>query len=89
MSFDIVQSSPEASKLGENETSKTTGVFNYPFDQLEVGQSFTAKLEECNWKSLRICVYQRNDREHKRGSGKKFVFVKHDNLKLCEVARIA
>lgn len=80
MEFVIVESSDKASgsKTERNRASL------YPFDDLDVGTSFTCKLEAVNWKSLRVCVSQRN----KRNNGKKFVFIKHDNLGLCEVARI-
>lgn len=86
MSYEITQSSPqaqdEAKKLIEDQGK-------YPFDSLEVGQSFTAKLAEVNWRSLRTCVYQRNSRERANESGRVFKFIKHDNLGVAEVARIA
>lgn len=82
MAFEIVQSSPKAKEVAKTKNGQET----YPFDQLEVGQSFTAKLDEVNWKSLRICVYQRNSRSN---GVKEFAFIKHDDLGICEVACIA
>jgi hypothetical protein len=79
MDIKITESSPKAlanKKTHENEL--------YPFESLQVGQSFTVPTEEISWKSLRICVYQRNKKKLKR-----FAFVKHDDLGLCEVARLS
>lgn len=78
--FAIVESSPQA----KGAAPKPKANVLYPFDSLEVGQSFTAKLDEVNWKSLRICVYKQNAK-----SDKQFKFVKHDDLGVAEVARIA
>lgn len=86
MSFEITHSSPQAvaaAKEAEESQNK------YPFDKLQVGQSFTAKLSEINWKSLRTSVYQRNTRERAKESGVQFKFIKHDGLDLVEVARIS
>ncbi|CAA2409837.1 hypothetical protein [Xanthomonas phage Suba] len=87
MTFEIRDSSPaavEAAKAIENTGAK------YPFDTLEVGKSFTANIAEVNWKSLRTCVSQRNTRERANvGTGKVFKFIKHDDLGLVEVARLA
>ena len=82
MAFEIVESSPKAKQVTKSKNAAET----YPFDQLEIGQSFTAKTDEINWKSLRICVYQRNARNK---GAKEFAFIKHDDLGICEVARIA
>lgn len=86
MSFQIMQSSPLANAEAEKLDGKLA---KYPFDDLNVGQSFTAGLDDVNWKSLRTCVYQRNSREVANGTGRVFKFIKHDDLKVCEVARIA
>lgn len=79
--FAIVESSPQTKGV----KPKVHANVLYPFDSLEVGQSFTAKLDEVNWKSLRICVYKQNAK-HK---DKEFKFIKHDDLGVAEVARIA
>jgi hypothetical protein len=79
-SFAIVESSPQAK--GAKPKPKSNAL--YPFDSLAIGQSFTAKLEEVNWKSLRICVYKQNAKTEKQ-----FKFIKHDDLGLCEVARVS
>lgn len=86
MSFEIMQSSPQALAVA-NEASEQQA--KYPFDKLEVGKSFTAPLSEVNWKSLRTCVYQRNTRERANGTGVEFKFIKHDDLGVVEVARVA
>lgn len=84
MPVQIVASSPKAKEAAETKR-KTRGEM-YPFEQLQVGQSFTVQLDECNWKSLRIITYKRNA---KFKGEREFTFVKHDYLNLVEVARIA
>ena len=87
MTFEIRASSPEAVEAAKKIEAAAA---KYPFDTLEVGSSFTAKIDEVNWKSLRTCVSQRNTRERANvGSGKVFKFIKHDTLGLVEVARLA
>lgn len=83
MPVQIVESSPKAAEAAESKKAKREEA--YPFEQLEVGQSFTVPLAECNWKSLRVITYQRNA---KYKGEREFAFVKHDDLKLAEVARI-
>lgn len=83
MAVSIVESSPKVKEVKKNKQEQRGEM--YPFEQLEVGQSFTVPLAECNWKSLRIIVYKRNA---KFKGEREFVFVKHDDLQLCEVARI-
>lgn len=82
MKINIVDSSPKARGIVPKEEDKKM----YPFDQLEVGQSFTIAKSECNWKSVRTCVYQQNARHKGR---KQFTFVIHEEHNLVEVARIA
>lgn len=84
MSIQIVESSPKAKAVADAKREKQAGA--YPFEQLDVGQSFTVSLDDCNWKSLRTTVYQRNARY--KGE-REFAFIKHDDLNVCEVARIA
>lgn len=86
MSFEIRHSSPQAIQAAAD-AQEAHG--KYPFDKLEIGQSFTAAIKDCNWKSLRTCVYQRNSRERANKTGVEFKFIKHDDLGLVEVARIA
>lgn len=87
MSFNIVASSPQA--VNETKAEKAKREEMYPFEKLEVGQSFTSPTDAVNWKSLRICVYQRNAREAQKVDGKKFKFINHAELNIVEVARIA
>uniref|UniRef100_A0AAU7YTV7 Uncharacterized protein n=1 Tax=Stenotrophomonas phage vB_SmaS_QH3 TaxID=3229738 RepID=A0AAU7YTV7_9CAUD len=84
MPVQIVASSPKAKEVAETKREQRAEM--YPFDQLEIGQSFTVPLDECNWKSLRIIVYKRNA---KYKGEREFSFLKHDDLNLVEVARIA
>lgn len=86
MSFEITNSSPQAQAAVKEAAEMQV---KYPFDKLQVGQSFTAKLSECNWKSLRICVYQHNARQRANATGVEFKFIKHDELGLVEVARVS
>jgi hypothetical protein len=80
--IEIVESSPQAKEAAETKRKKRAEM--YPFEQLEVGQSFTVPLDECNWKSLQTIVYKRNAANEDR----EYTFVKHDGLNLAEVARI-
>ena len=79
--FEIVESSPIAKEAAKKATAPINKI--YPFESLEVGQSFRCKTETINWKSLRVVCSQKSK------NGKKFIFVKHDGLGVCEVARIA
>lgn len=83
MSVLIVESSPKAKEVTESKREQRAEM--YPFEQLQPGQSFTVPIDECNWKSLRIITYKRNA---KFKGEREFAFVKHDDLKLVEVARI-
>lgn len=85
MNFEIIESSPLAKGLVEKAaTSRTKPEPMYPFDQLEVGQSFTVPLEFEKWKSLRSMTYQKSRKE------KRFMFIKHDNetAKCYEISRV-
>lgn len=84
MAIQIVESSPKVKEASETKREQRGEM--YPFDQLQVGQSFTVPIDECNWKSLRIITYKRNA---KYKGEREFAFVKHDDLQLVEVARIA
>ena len=86
MSFEIRESSPQAIQAAKDAAEQQD---KYPFDKLQPGTSFTAKIDECNWKSLRTSVYQRNSRERAKATGVEFKFIKHGDLGLVEVARIA
>ena len=55
---------------------------NYPFDAMECGQSFVIVFGEVNESTLRNIVSTQN-----AGGEKKFIVVKHSDLKLYEVAR--
>lgn len=89
--IEICDSSPAAKDLA----AKASSGGLYPFDKLQVGQSFKLNLEGCNWKSLRTIVYKRNASERKaeaasvrNETAKEFAFIKHDALGVVEVARI-
>lgn len=84
MKISIVDSSPMAVEAAAKAAEAPNAM--YPFADLEVGKSFTIPISECNWKSLRIIVYQKNARNTK---GNKYKFLKHDDMGLIEVARIA
>lgn len=79
MKFEIVTSSPEAIAASEKEQDE-----KYPFEELDVNQSFRAQTKDVNKNSLRTLVYQRN----KRNSDKQFSFIEHKEMKICEVARV-
>ncbi len=79
MSFEILPSSTKAMEVGTKRKTPPNKV--YPFDELQVGQSFGGKLEENNWKSIRVLTSQRSK------GGKRFVFVVHEEIGMFEVAR--
>lgn len=84
MDFEIVDSSPLAMKIAERKTQAREST--YPFEQLEVGQSFRIPMNKVNVKSLRTCVYQRNARNKGKAE---WAFIQHRELGLIEVARLA
>lgn len=83
----IVEMSPAAKALMEKrEANGITAKISYPFDDLEPGKSFTFAITSVNWKSLRVLTYKQN----KLHAGvKEFAFIKHDDIGVVEVARIA
>lgn len=91
MPIEVRKSSPKADAIRENKSKERESKSLYDFEVLEVGMSFTVPLAECNWKSLRTTVYKKN-KEYRRADGsqdREFAFIKHDELNLVEVARIA
>jgi hypothetical protein len=91
MSIEFTKSSPQALAIRERKASEQSTKAFYDFDRLNDGESFTVPIAECNWKSLRTIVYKKN-KEFRRGDGtqgREFIFIKHDDLGICEVARIA
>lgn len=81
MSIQIVASSPKALEVAK-EKPHSNGA-TYPFNELEVNQSFTLPKAEANVKSLQVIA------SRKSKGGKRFVVVVHDELSLVEVARTA
>lgn len=82
----IVDSSPAALALIEKRKADGQAPRpNYPFEELEPGKSFTFQTSAVNWESLRTMVYKKN-KLHK--GAKEFVFIKHDDIGVVEVARI-
>ena len=78
----IVESSPQALELAKSH-KEATGNLVYPFDSLNVGQSFTVKLSEAKVGSLQsLC-------SRKSKGGKQFKILKHEAQDILEVARIA
>jgi hypothetical protein len=80
MSIEIVTSSPQAIEAAKE---TTRGQTLYPFDKLEVGQSFTLPAAECNIASLQVVTSRKSKK------GKRFKMIQHDALGIVEVARIA
>lgn len=80
MSLPIVDSSP---LMAAAEVEKPQPRILYPFDSLELSQSFTVKIVGNNAKSLRACVRQRNKKDVK-----KFALVAHIDLGILEVGRV-
>ena len=82
MSYQIVQSSPQAMATGET-TKKTTT--NFPFEALEVGQSFLVPVEDFAEQSVRNAASKAGKKLSRR-----FCVVKHSALhNVFEVGRLA
>jgi hypothetical protein len=76
MTIEIVSSSPKALEAAK-------AAVRYPFDKLEVGQSFTVPAADCNVASLQAIASRKSKK------GVKFKVIRHDDLAVVEVARIA
>lgn len=55
----------------------------YPFNTIEVGQSFVVSMDECNMPSLKVIV-SKQKKEYK----KEYFIYFHKNLNMVEVGRI-
>lgn len=82
MTIEIVDSSPQAVELAKTVDVTKKGV-KYPFAKLEKGKSFTVSYDDANLNSLQVLCSQKSK------DGKVFKLLKHDELKIAEVARIA
>lgn len=87
MEINFIGLSPQALAI-KNKEAEAKKPAMYPFDDLEVDKSFTIPIDQCNWKSLRICMYKKNAEYKQLGIEKQLIFIKHDALGLVEVARI-
>jgi hypothetical protein len=87
MEIEIKPFSPKAAELQtKNEKSATKGLaYNpiYPFDKLEVGQCFTVPISANKEASLQVIASRKSKK------GRTFRMIKHENLGIIEVARIA
>lgn len=82
MTFQIVESSPEARELAQALQDKSAQSKKYPFDELQPGQSFTMQLDDANVQSLRSLA----SRKSKKGLS--FKVIVHEAMGVVEVARI-
>ena len=81
----IVESSPKAKEkieTTEDEFGTCKQVSKYPFECLEIGQSFAVPTVDIKENSMRSLVSKRNN------SGKKFIVVKHTESGVFEIARV-
>ena len=82
MSYQIVQSSPQAMAIGETAKKTTT---NFPFEVLEVGQSFLVPVEDFAEQTIRNAAAKAGKKLSRR-----FCVVKHSALhNVFEVGRLA
>lgn len=82
MTIEIVESSPQALELAKQPNPRVGGT-SYPFDELKPGQSFRLKLSEAKLGSIQsLCSRKSKD-------GKVFRMVKHEEIDVLEVARLA
>lgn len=86
MAIEIVSSSPQALELMKRAGEKHASIRIYPFDKLEVGQSFTVPIADGIYQSLHAIASRKGKQQTK-----KFVIVKHEGMTppSFEVARIA
>ena len=82
MDFELVPSSPEALNSKQLETRSR---IDYPFDKMQVGQSFAVAFGVVTEQALRTAVSRRN----KYTDGWKFRVLKHNEHSTYEVARIS
>lgn len=82
MGIEIVDSSPLAVELAKTVVA-TPKATRYPFKDLQVGKSFTVPIAEANVASLQSLCSQRSK------DGKVFKFIRHDDMGVIEVARVA
>lgn len=80
MTIEIVSSSPQAIEAAKQGTK---GNPRYPFDKLEVGQSFTVPIADCNIASLQVITSRKSKKD------KRFKMIRHDAMGLIEVARVS
>ena len=81
MAIEIVTMSPQAEAFAKAKAKSLALV--YPFDDLQAGQSFTVPKAEANLGSLRAIASRKSKGE------KRFVVIKHEELGVVEVARVA
>lgn len=84
MTFEILKSSDKAAAIATDEKAKGKKAL-YPFDELNVGMSFSAKAADVNVNSLKTLAYRKSKHDNKH-----FVVVEHPELipPLVEVARL-
>lgn len=85
MTIQIVASSPQAEELRKNPNAIVTQGQRtvYPFDKLEIGQSFTLPKAEAKIKSIKLIA------SRKSKDGKRFTVIEHESPAVVEVARIS
>lgn len=82
MTYQIVQSSPQAMAVSETAKKTTT---NFPFEALEVGQSFLVPVEDFAEQSIRNAASKAGKK-----LSRKFSVVKHPAPhNVFEIARVA
>lgn len=83
MTIEIVESSPAALQLAQALQDKSANSKKYPFDDLNVGQSFRMALADANVASLRAIA------SRKSRNGLSFKVIIHETSGVVEVARIS
>ena len=90
MKYEVVESSPKAKELiktTEDKIGVTVEVAaqtRHPFDRMHIAQSFAVPYDGSNENSLRSLASMKSKK-----TGKRFTVLKHDDLRVFEVARIA
>ena len=90
MKYETYECSPQAKekvqttedKFGLEAKGKSWA--KYPWDSMEIGKCFVVPFEAGKDKSLRTSAAQQKSK-----TGKSFVVIKHKDLKIFEVARVA
>ncbi len=83
MTYQIMESSEKAKSIIDGTAKGLNAKIHFPFDKLEVGQSFAVSINDVNVNTLRTYASR-----YGRDNNSKFAVLTHKEAGLYEVARI-